>query len=109
MPAAKGDTGPIPREMIAGALGGCIGIFIAQYCKRVELPTEGLAVDAEFEYDNEDDPERMTDIRVKVTLPAGIPAERLNARQKVADACIVHRSLLEPPRTEISLVQPESA
>jgi len=66
-------------------------------------------VDAEFEYDNEDDPKRMTDIRVKVTLPAGVAAERLNALPKVADACIVHQSLLEPPQTEISLVQPDSA
>ncbi|MBW1881487.1 MAG: OsmC family protein [Deltaproteobacteria bacterium] len=110
MPEAKGgtDKGPIPPEMIAGALGACVGIFIAQYCQMVGLPTEGLAVDTEFEYDDSDKPTIMTDIRVKVTLPAGIPEERLDAIQKVANTCIVHKTLLEALQMEIALVQPES-
>jgi putative redox protein len=111
MPEAKGgtDQGPIPPEMVAGALGACVGIFIAQYCQMVGLPTEGLAVDTVHEYDDPDSPTRMTDIRVNVTLPAGIPEKRLGAIQKVADACIVHKTLLEAPRMEIALAQPERA
>ncbi len=110
MPEAKGGTnrGPIPPEMIAGALGGCIGIFIVQYCQRVGLPTEGLAVDTEFDYDDPDKPTAMSDIRVRVTLPAGIPEDRLGAIQKVANTCIVHKTLLEALQMEIALVQPES-
>ncbi len=108
MPAAKGgtDTGSIPPEMIAGALGACIGVYLVDYCQRVELPTEGLSLTAGYE--TSEKPSRISKMQVQVKLPPGIPERRLRALQKVAESCLVHNTLLQPPEIEVSIAQPGS-
>ena len=109
VPQSKGgtDAGPTSPELFVGALGTCIGIYVVDYYQRAKLPTEGLALEVEF--DTAEDPSRITEIRVRVNLPPGIPEQRLRALQKVAESCLVHQTLLQAPQIEISLVPPGSA
>jgi putative redox protein len=40
----------------------------------------------------------VTNIRVDIQLPDGIPAERLDALLAVPSHCTVHNTLADPPR-----------
>ena len=109
LPRPKGgsDVGPTPPELFVGALGACIGVYLVDYCERAGLPTEGLSMEAE--YDTTERPSRISSIRLGVNLPEGIPEERCQALQKVAESCLVHNTLLCRPDVAISLSGLEGA
>ena len=101
-PIADGgeDTGPTPTELFIASLAGCVAFYARRYLERHALPTEGLAVDAEFRMGSR--PARVARIEVRLTIPDGVPAERREALLAVASHCTVHNSLTSVP--EISVV-----
>jgi uncharacterized OsmC-like protein len=108
LPRPKGgsDVGPTPPELLVGALGACIGVYLVDYCERADLPTEGLSLEAG--YRTAERPSRISDIQLQVNLPAGIPQERQRALHKVAESCLVHNTLLCRPDVAISFDAGES-
>ena len=102
-----GDAGPTPPEAFVASVGACIGVYLVDYCDRAGLPTEGLALTASF--DTTAGPKRIGRIQIDVKLPPGIPEDRLRALRKVADACLIHQTLVHGPEVAIALSRPESA
>ncbi|QCB97468.1 OsmC family peroxiredoxin [Arthrobacter sp. PAMC25564] len=101
-PASDGgeDTGPTPTELFIASLAGCVAFYARRYLDRHNLPTDGLAVEAGFSMGSR--PARVARIEVRLTIPAGVPAERRGALLAVASHCTVHNSLITAP--EISVV-----
>jgi LmbE family N-acetylglucosaminyl deacetylase len=69
---------------------------------RHNLPTKGLAVEATFEMGSR--PARVAGIGVRLIVPHGVPAERLDALLAVASHCTVHNTLESTPEVAITLV-----
>jgi len=103
LPPDKGgtDQGMTPPELLAAALGSCIGVYVTQYCKQVGLNCEGTTVDVDWEVTPE--PMRIDRIRAVVKVPAGIPEERRAAVMKAAEHCLIHRTLCSVPDVKIEL------
>ncbi|MET4137513.1 OsmC family protein [Pseudarthrobacter sp. PvP090] len=101
-PASDGgeDTGPTPTELFIASLAGCVAFYARRYLDRHALPTEGLAVDANFRMGSR--PARVATIEVRLTIPAGVPAERREALLAVASHCTVHNSLITTPEITVA-------
>ncbi|MCB5294639.1 OsmC family protein [Arthrobacter sp. SO3] len=94
------DTGPTPTELFIASLAGCIAFYARRYLDRHNLPTEGLAVDAEFHMGSR--PARVASIEVRLTIPDGVTAERREALLAVASHCTVHNSLTSAPEISVA-------
>ena len=101
-PAGDGgeDTGPTPTELFIASLAGCVAFYARRYLSRHKLPTEGLAVEADFSMGSR--PARVARIEVRLTIPAGVPAERREALLAVASHCTVHNSLTSVPEISVN-------
>jgi putative redox protein len=102
-PIAEGgdDDGPTPTELFVASLASCVAFYARRYLNRHDLPEQGLAVTASYELAQR--PARVSDVRLSITLPHGVPIERREALLAVASHCTVHNSLTDPPRISIEL------
>ena len=95
------DTAPTPTELFVAGLVSCVAFYARRYLARHNLPTDGLLVTGD--YDLELRPARVSDVRIDITLPAGVPADRRQALLAVASHCTVHNSLTTPPDVTVAL------
>ncbi len=95
------DSAPTPTELFVAGLASCVGFYARRYCRRHDIPADGLEVSAGFAIGGR--PARVTDITVRITPPTALPPERLAAFLAVASHCTVHNTLDEPPAVEITV------
>ena len=95
------DTAPTPTELFVAGLASCVAFYARRYLTRHQLPTEGLAVTADFTMATR--PARVSEVRIDVQVPDGVPADRRDALLAVASHCTVHNSLAQPPEVTVKL------
>jgi uncharacterized OsmC-like protein len=95
------DSGPTPLELFVGSLTSCVAHHARRYLALHCLPSAGLTVSAEYVTGSH--PARVTDVRLEVLLPDGIPAEHRDRVLAVASRCTVHNSLATPPVVTMAL------
>jgi len=103
LPRDKGgtDLGMTPTELLIVSLGGCIGIYVADYCRNVGLNCDGMTVEVSLEV--VESPRRIGRFRIALNVPAGIPEKRRAAVKRVAEHCFIHQTFLHPPEMTIEL------
>jgi uncharacterized OsmC-like protein len=103
-PADSGgmDTAPTPTELFVASLAACVAFYAGRYLTRHGYSRDGLAVRAAFDMAT-DRPARVSGIRLTVTVPGDLPAERRPALHAVVSHCTVHNSLTVPPAVAIEL------
>jgi putative redox protein len=103
-PASAGgqNAAPTPTELLVGALASCVAFYAGRYLIRHGLVRDGLRVTAEFTM-AADRPARVLDIRLRIVVPGGVPAERRAALLAVASHCTVHNTLRQQPGIAIDL------
>jgi uncharacterized OsmC-like protein len=87
----SGTEGPSPPEVLVASLGACVGVLVANYCKRTGIDTKGLSVDVE--YNKASNPYRLADFRVDINLPHADVGSRIGAITRVAEHCPVHQTM----------------
>ena len=95
------DTAPTPTELFVAGLASCVAFYARRYLSRHQLPTDELTVTAQYTLGLR--PARVTDIRVDIQLPDGVPADRRDALLAVTSHCTVHNSLTHPPEVTVTL------
>jgi len=95
------DAGPMPPELLATALGTCVGIYAAQFCVKHNISTEGLQIHTDWT--KVTDPTRIGSLAVTVELPAGVPAEKYGAFMKTVEQCMVHNTFHHLPDISINV------
>jgi uncharacterized OsmC-like protein len=78
-----------------------VAFYARRYLARHALPTEGLAVEATFDMGSK--PARVAGIDMRLIVPEGVPADRLDALLAVATHCTVHNTLASGPEVSITL------
>ena len=94
------DQGMTPGELLCTSLGACTAMNIVQYCKTINMPLEGLKVQATYISDQEDT--KTVKFVLKIILP-GKMKEREKALKRVADACYVKNTLCNPPEIKVEI------
>ena len=95
------DTAPTPTELFIASLASCVAFYARRYLARHNLPTDGLAVEATFDMGSK--PARVARIAMRLVVPEGVPADRLDALLAVATHCTVHNTLSSEPDVSITL------
>jgi uncharacterized OsmC-like protein len=89
------DLAPTPTELFVASLASCVAFYARRYLSRHGLPTEGLAVAVDYEMGS--GPARVSAVRLRITVPDGVPDERRDAMLAFAGRCTVHNSITHPP------------
>ena len=97
------DGGPMPPELLATALGTCIGMYAMSYCTNRKIPTEGLAVHTDWEKGT--NPSRIASIHITIDPPTGLPECQREAFVSAVGKCMVHYTLCHSPEITISLAE----
>lgn len=95
------DAGPMPPELVATALGTCVGIYAINFCTKHHISPEGLTVHTDWE--KVADPARIGALHVTIELPAGVPTEKHDAFMKTVEQCMVHNTLSHLPDINIQI------
>lgn len=105
-PVADGgtDTAPTPTELFVAGLASCVAFYARRYLVRHRLPADGLRVHADWQMASR--PARVGGVRLTLTVPDGVPADRLEPLLAVASHCTVHNTLEQHPDVEIVLGTP---
>ena len=104
-PAAKGgaDRGPMPTELLLGALGSCVAITLRIYADRKGWPLEGVKIAVDFqrfrgeEYEAyEGDAGFIHEFREAITLEGPLTEEQKERLLDIATKCPVRRAIELP-------------
>jgi putative redox protein len=103
-PAAAGgaDTAMTPVELLVASLGSCVAFYTGRYLERHGLDRGGLQVTTDFTMAT-DRPARVSEVRIRISVPGGVPPEREKALLAVASHCTVHNTLGHPPAVALTL------
>jgi len=96
------DSAPTPTELFVASLASCVAFYAGRFLTRHGYSRDGLAVSAGYEMAS-DRPARVSNVRLMVRVPAGLPPERWAALRAVASHCTVHNTLASPPSVTIDL------
>lgn len=97
---AGGDgSAPAPFDLFLASLGTCAGIFVLSFCRKRDLPTEGLELTQTAEWNGAE--HRVSKIVLKIRLPKGFPEKYRDSLISTANLCTVKKHLMNPPAFEI--------
>ena len=96
------DSAPTPTELFVASLASCVAFYAGRFLTRHGYGRDGLAVSAGYEMAS-DRPARVSNVRLMVRVPAGLPPGRWAALRAVVSHCTVHNSLASPPSVTIDL------
>jgi uncharacterized OsmC-like protein len=94
------DEGMTPPELLLASLGSCAAFYAAQYLHRRGLAQEGLSVRVQAE--KVKGPARLENFQIVITSPVDLPQEHLDGMQTAAHQCLVHHTLMHPPKITIA-------
>jgi uncharacterized OsmC-like protein len=96
------DAAATPTELLVASLASCVAFYTGRYLVRHGLDRAGLAVTAEFAM-AAGRPARVGAVRLRITVPGGVPPQRTGALLAVASHCTVHNTLRQQPDVSIEL------
>ena len=96
------DEGMTPPELLLASLGSCAGFYAAQYLRKNKLATEGTRVRVTCEK-AKDPLARMTNFLIEVDAPVELSETQRKGVVEAVEHCLVHNTLLHPPRIELKV------
>ncbi len=95
------DEGMTPPEFLLASLGSCAAFYAVDYLKRHHLLVEGTRVRVTAE--KVKPPARLDNFRIEVEIPAELPDHHRKGVEDAVHRCLVHNTLLSPPKIELEL------
>lgn len=101
------DEGMTPPELMLASLGACAGYYAAQYLRKHQLAQEGTKVRVTAE--KEKNPARMENFRIEVCVPTELEEKHRLGVQESVHHCLIHNTLLHPPKIHLEVLSPVAA
>lgn len=92
---------PAPFSLFLASMGTCAGIYALSFCQNRHLPTEGLHITQENDFDSET--HLLTRVRFLITLPAEFPDKYRDALIRTVEHCAVKKAIVSQPTFEIAI------
>jgi ribosomal protein S12 methylthiotransferase accessory factor len=96
------DTAPAPFGLFLAAIGTCAGIYVAGFCQKRGLPTEGIRLVQRNRFDPETGV--LSGVQIDIEVPATFPEKYRDALVRVADQCAVKKAIQAQPVFEVKAV-----
>ncbi|MEM8531437.1 MAG: OsmC family protein [Chloroflexota bacterium] len=93
------DSAATPFDVFLASLGTCTGIYVLNFCRQRNIPTEGLRMTQHMDTDPETGMVRS--IKLEVHLPTDFPVKYTAALLRSAEQCKVKKHLEQPPHIEV--------
>ena len=87
-----------PPELLLASLGSCAAYYAADYLRRNNLATEGTRVQVVAQ--KAKNPARVDDFRIELEVPVELSEEHQRGVEDAVHRCLIHNTLLHPPRIE---------
>ena len=101
-PALGGnDMAMIPPMGILVVLGNCMGMEVALACKNKGIPYEGMTVEVEAEWDEQE--HFLSDFKMKVTMPAGLDERARRTVEAGAKMCTIRNTLMRGATVDLEI------
>lgn len=95
------DEGMTPPELLLASLGSCAAFYAVDYLKRNQLEQEGCRVRVTAEKAKA--PARLDNFHIEVEVPPTTDATHIEGVEKAVHRCLIHNTLLQPPKMEIEI------
>jgi ribosomal protein S12 methylthiotransferase accessory factor len=96
------DTAPSPFQLFLAAIGTCAGIYVAGFCQKRGLPTEGVRIRQRNHFDAETG--ALARVELDIEVPPAFPEKYFDALVRVADQCAVKKAIQAQPVFEVKTV-----
>jgi ribosomal protein S12 methylthiotransferase accessory factor len=96
-PAASGgdNSAPSPFELFLASFGTCAGFYVLNYCRKHDLPSEGIHL---IEQIHTDPQTGLADqLGIEIRVPASFPESHYAALIRSAELCKVKKNIEHPP------------
>lgn len=100
-------SAPTPFDLFLTSIGTCAGIYVLGFCRKRELPTDGIQIVQRMHPDPHTG--MIQQIDIEIVLPATFPAQYREALIRAAELCKVKKHLEKPPVFHIQTVISEPA
>lgn len=98
------DEGMTPPELLLASLASCAGFYAAQYLRKFKLATEGTHV--RITADRVKEPvARLDNFRIEIETPVDLPDQHRAGVERAVHHCLIHNTLLHPPKIAIDIKQ----
>jgi ribosomal protein S12 methylthiotransferase accessory factor len=96
-PVAGGgeDSAPSPYQLFLASIGTCAGIFVAGFCQKRGLSTEGIRIVERLRAAEDGS---LAGVDLDIEVPPGFPEKYHEALVRVADQCSVKKAIQVQPR-----------
>lgn len=103
-PVANGgeDTAPAPFSVFLAAIGTCAGIYVAGFCQKRGLPTEGIRIRQRSHFHPQTG--ALARVELDIEVPPAFPEKYHEALVRVADQCAVKKAIQAQPVFEVKTV-----
>ncbi|HNS99541.1 MAG TPA: OsmC family protein [Polyangiaceae bacterium] len=95
-------SAPEPYALFLASIGTCAGIYVLEFCRARNLPTEGISLVQRLGFNPVT--HKLENVRIEIRLPPDFPEKYKKPVQRAADLCAVKRTILEPPNFEVVTV-----
>lgn len=96
------DSAPAPFSLFLASIGTCAGIYVAGFCQKRGLPTDGIRIRQRNHFDRETGAFVRAELDIEV--PPGFPEKYHEALVRVADQCAVKKAIQAQPVFEVRTV-----
>lgn len=102
-PAENGgdDEGMTPPELLLASLASCAAYYAVDYLKRSHLKKDGVQI--RVTADKVTGTFRLDNFRIAVELDTELNEEQLKGMNDAVHHCLIHNTLLHPPKVEFKL------
>lgn len=104
LPESHGGQGRgmAPPQLFMAALGGCAGVYVADYCDSQGIDYKGMRLSVDWDYENR--PRRISSVRVRIDMPGGeLTAAQVQGMLDAVNGCTLHNTLAQQPRFDIEV------
>lgn len=96
-----------PPELLLASLGSCAAFYAVDYLKRNGVLRDGVKVRITAE--KVKGPFRVDNFRIALELPAELDQTHLQGLEDAVHRCLIHNTLLHPPKIELVIQAPVAA
>lgn len=95
------DEGMTPPELLLASLGSCAAFYAAAYLKKHKLADQGTRVKVTAE--KVKPPARLDNFKIELELPVDLDERHRKGVEDAVHHCLIHNTLLNPPKIELEM------
>ena len=95
-------SAPEPFDYFLASLATCAGIYVLGFCQKRNIPHERIRLTQNWERDEKT--KRLTTVRIAIEVPPNFPEKYQSALVRVANQCLVKKTLENPPEFDVQTV-----